>query len=301
MPSEASDCGAHSKKQLAKARAFLGLIRIDYSLLIASALIVSGVLSGDLTGLQPEYLVGIAAAFALAMATFAINDYYDYEADKVNERPDKPLVQGLIGRKTARSVAAVFYALGLALSLLLNPVAAALMAVLAAMTFFYSFGLKRVLVMKNVIVALCIALGITVGSLVSDAEVEPLVAYFALLGFIIDMGLEATKDIYDVRGDTKAGVRTIAAISKPLAAKVATLFFIIFAGLLLLPFFANVDARLFGDALFLCAAAPAAAACILMSRSLLKDQGLANVERITKAVSLVMALGMAAYLVGIIF
>ena len=47
------------------------------------------------------------------------------------------------------------------------------------------------------------------GSLVIDAILEPIILYFALMGFIIGLGSEIMFDIADAEGDKELGINTI--------------------------------------------------------------------------------------------
>ena len=65
--------------------AFAQLVRIEYSLFSASGIFISGVISRDLQGIQIEYLIVFVILFFTAMASFALNDYYDLEIDTKNK------------------------------------------------------------------------------------------------------------------------------------------------------------------------------------------------------------------------
>ena len=80
------------------------LIRLGVSLFGCIGLLVSGILAEDLKEFQIEYLVAFLIVFISAAGAFAINDYYDYELDKSNNRLDRPLVLELISRKKIRGL-----------------------------------------------------------------------------------------------------------------------------------------------------------------------------------------------------
>ena len=122
---------------------FLKLIRIELCLFGTIGFFVSGVLAGDLIGFQPEYLVGFLIIFISEAGAFAINDYIDYEIDKSNKRSDRPLVLGLITRKTAIVTAVVLLLIDLVLILFLNKVALIIALVSIPTFYIYSLGLKK--------------------------------------------------------------------------------------------------------------------------------------------------------------
>jgi len=80
---------------------FLKLIRLGVSLFGCIGLFVSGFLAGDLTSFQIEYFLAFLIVLISGAGAFAINDFFDYELDKSNNRLDRPLVLGLISRRTA--------------------------------------------------------------------------------------------------------------------------------------------------------------------------------------------------------
>jgi len=150
---------------------------------------LSGLLAGDLYGFQWEYLVAFIIVFLSAVGSFAFNDYYDFEVDKRNNRRDRPLVLGLLSKRVALITGLASFSLILLLSLFLNPLAKALVLASLPLFFLYSLGLKRMFLFKNAIIAYAYAATILFGSLVSDAALEPLIVYFAAMGFIVGLAV----------------------------------------------------------------------------------------------------------------
>jgi geranylgeranylglycerol-phosphate geranylgeranyltransferase len=101
------------QKQIA---AFTQLVRIEYSILSTSGIIVSGIISRDLHGMQIEYIIAFLIVFFTAIASFALNDYYDLEIDTKNKRIDRPLVLDRLSKPTALLTS--LCSLGLAISLI---------------------------------------------------------------------------------------------------------------------------------------------------------------------------------------
>jgi len=106
-----------------KISGFLKLIRIEICIFGTIGFFVSGVLAEDLIGFQIEYLIGFLIIFLSEAGAFAINDYIDFEVDLNNNRSDRPLVLGLINRKTALITAIIILIIDLLLLLFLNPFA----------------------------------------------------------------------------------------------------------------------------------------------------------------------------------
>lgn len=148
-------------------------------------------------------------AFLTAIGSFAFNDYRDYEIDRKNERKDKPLVSEKVPRKVATITGLVSFFLVFLLSFFLNWTTIFLVLASFPLFFLYSLDAKKVLVVKNCLVAYAYVSTILLGSVVTDGKVEPLILYFASMGFIVGTVFEIMLDIADREGDELFGVRTI--------------------------------------------------------------------------------------------
>jgi geranylgeranylglycerol-phosphate geranylgeranyltransferase len=280
--------------------AFFKLIRIEYSLFAAFGVIIGGLLAGDLVGLQLEYVVAFFIIFFCATGNFAFNDYYDYEVDKRNQRTDRPLVVGLLTKRTALIAGIVSFIMLILLSLLLNTVAMSLVLASLPIFFLYNAWLKKVFLVKNIVIAYAFVVTILLGSLVSDAILEPLIIYFATMGFIVGLGYEIMIDIGDVTGDKAVDVSTLATEhGTKTAAQVSVIIYALIMLMDPLPFLVNIDSRLHFDYVFLLSILIPVISYFFISRSLLKDQSKNNIFRLKKRVYLTMQVGCVAYLVGV--
>ena len=283
------------------ANAFFTLIRLDYSLFAALNVLLSGILAGDLRGLQLEYLIAFIIVFLTAAGSFAFNDYYDFEVDRRNRRPDRPLVLGLLSRSVALITASISFFAVILLSLFLNPLAVALILISVPLFVLYSFGLKRLLMVKNALIAYAFVATILLGSLVSDAILEPLIVYFALMGFIVGLAFEIMLDIGDVEGDDELGIKTV---STRFGVKTAALISVVLYSVIMimdpLPFFVPIDSRLHLDYVFLVLILIPVVSYFFVSQLLLKDQSKQSVFQLKKRVFLTMQVGCTAYLIGVL-
>ena len=280
---------------------FLKLIRLGASLFGCIGLLVSGILAGDLKTFQIEYFVAFLIVFISAAGAFAINDYSDYELDKSNNRLDRPLVLELVSRKTALFTAIISLILVIILSLFLNLIAMIFTLINVPLFYLYSMGLKKKLFIKNLLIAYSYLATIFIGSLVSDALLEPLIIYFALMGFIIGFANEIMFDIADVQGDKNLGIKTIS--TEFGVRKAALISFILYAVIVFLdplPFFIKIDGRLFLDLPFLILILIPVISYIFLSRSLMKNQSKENVLKLRNLVFVIMQIGTIAYLIGVL-
>jgi len=280
---------------------FLKLIRFGVSLFGCIGLFVSGVLAEDLVGFQVEYLIAFFIVLISASGAFALNDYYDYELDKTNNRRDRPLVIGLISRRTALITAIFSLIIVLLLSLLLNLAAMILVIIGVPLFYIYSISLKKRLYIKNLLIAFSYLSTILLGSLISDSHFEPLIIYFAIMGFIVGLANEIMFDIADIKGDNELGIKTISTefgIKK--AALISTIIYSVIIVLDPLPFFVLIDQRLYLDYLFLILILIPVISYIILSISLLKKQTSEHVLKLRNIVFLIMQFGTISYLIGVL-
>jgi len=284
-----------------KIKGFLKLIRIELCLFGTIGFFVSGILAGDLIGFQSEYIVGFLIIFVSEAGAFAINDYIDYEIDVKNKRSDRPLVLGLISRKSALITAIVLLVINLILILFLNGVALFLALISIPAFYIYSLGLKKLVIVKNALIAYSYAGTILFGSLVTDAVLEPIIIYFALMGFIVGLGSEIMFDIADVEGDKELGINTIPnKFGLKTAAKVSVVLYLIIIVMDPLPFFILIDSRLYFDPLFLILILIPVISYIFLSISLLKNQTKENTLKLRKLIFVIMQVGVLSYLIGVL-
>ncbi|MHA2280386.1 MAG: UbiA family prenyltransferase [Promethearchaeota archaeon] len=280
---------------------FLKLIRFGISLFGCIGLFVSGIIAEDLFGFQIEYLLAFFIVFIASSGSFAINDYYDFDVDTANNRKDRPIVTGLISRKTALITAISSLIIVISLSLLLNLAAMILTFISVPIFYVYSMGLKKKLYIKNILIAFSYLSTILLGSLIIDSYLEPLIIYFAIMGFIVGLSNEIMFDIADVEGDNKLGINTVSTkFGIKTAARVSIILYIIIVILDPLPFFVNIDQRLYLDYLFLILILIPVLSYIILSLSLLKKQTKENIMKLRLFVFLIMQFGTISYLIGVL-
>ena len=282
-------------------KGFLKLIRTDLCLFGTIAFFVSGILAGDLIGFQFEYIVGFLIIFVSEAGAFAINDFIDYEIDIKNHRSDRPLVLGLLSRKSALITAIILLIINLILILFLNGVALLLALISIPAFYIYSLGLKKLVIVKNNLIAYSYAGTILFGSLVTDAILEPIIIYFAIMGFIIGLGSEIMFDIADIEGDNKSGINTIPnKFGLKNAAYISVFLYIVIIIMDPLPFFVLIDSRLYFDPFFLILILIPVISYIFLSISLIKNQSKENTLKLRKLIFVIMQIGVLSYLVGVL-
>ncbi len=282
-------------------RAFFKLVRLEYSLFGALGVFLSGFLAADLHGFQLEYLVAFLIVLFSGVGSFAFNDYYDFDVDTRNNRLDRPLVVGLLSRKSALIAGSIAFFWAVLLSLFLNSFAMFLVLISLPLFFLYSVGLKRIFLVKNALIAYAFVATILFGSLVSNVVLEPLIVYFAIMGFIVGIAYEIMLDMGDVEGDRTLGINTISTkFSLKMAGWVSIVLYIFIIVLDPLPFFVMIDSRLHMDYVFLFLILVPVVSYLFASKSLIQDQSKKNIFKLKKQVFLTMQIGSIAYLIGVL-
>ena len=182
----------------------------------------------------------VIASVLIAAAGYIINDYFDINIDQVN-KPDKMVVQKIIGRRWAIVLHLVITFAGLVISgyvsLKTNWVILVANVVCALLLWGYSTTFKKKLLSGNIIISGLTAWTVLVlyfaanTSLILTAGLQPAIAsgmnrvykfaaLYAGFAFIISLIREVVKDIEDMEGDARYDCKTMPIVWGVPAAKV---------------------------------------------------------------------------------
>jgi len=208
-------------------RGYVALTRPNVCLLAVFGVLVGYLLSpgsGYLATYGVELILAAAAAFLACGAGNVINDYFDYKIDKTNA-PKRPIPNGLVKRSHALIFYVALSVTSLAIALNVSEyffyIAIVNIAVLSA----YGWRLKRSLYMKNSAVSWLSSSSFLAGGIISNVSIAPAVLVIFVVSFLGTFSREIFKDIQDLKGDKKQGVRTFATfLGKTKASYMASLF-----------------------------------------------------------------------------
>ncbi len=155
-----------------------------------------------------------ASAFVLLSAGNAINDYCDYNIDRIN-RPKRPIPSGRIRRVNALIFAIVLIVIGIWLGALINSNATGIAILVSVALVSYAFWLKRTPFVGNVVVSGLTGLTFIAGGVAIDSVQGTLVP--AIFAFLFTTAREIVKDLEDTEGDLKNGVKTLATLNPRIA------------------------------------------------------------------------------------
>jgi geranylgeranylglycerol-phosphate geranylgeranyltransferase len=167
-----------------------------------------------LTLLVPTYyrsLMAGLAAFLVCAAGNVLNDVLDIEIDRVN-RPQRVLVRGALSLRFARILAIALAGTAVAIAIAVNLEVTAIVIIGLLLLAAYNYRLKRIPLISNLTIAVLSGLtfmagGFSKGSNLALLLPGPLIpATFAVL---FHMVREIVKDVEDIEGDSRLGVRTL--------------------------------------------------------------------------------------------
>lgn len=212
--------------------AFLELIRLRNTLIAFVGVVLGAKLAGDIT---VGVLYAGLSAFLVTGAGNALNDFFDYEIDRIN-RPSRPLPSGKIGKNTTVMLAIVLFIVGIALASLINIYCLGLALVNSMVLILYAKYSKKLLLTANMAVSYLSASTFVYGGLATLKPMHALTVsdlrFTVVLGvcaFFLSIAREITKDIEDIEGDKKLGGTTLPIVVGVDTAKKITFFFILIA------------------------------------------------------------------------
>lgn len=217
--------------------AYIQIMRPLNVLIGSIGILLGGYLTGNLA-VTPNFWLAIITVITFTGAANAINDFYDFDIDKIN-RPNRPLPSGKIPRGHARIFAYILFGTGVVASSFINSLTFAIAFLSMILLIGYSKWWKRQPIIGNVVVSWMIAIAFFYGSAAFGyprAAIPP-----AFIGFVYTWGRELIKDLEDAEGDAALAANTVPILFGELPAKILTT--ILFIGLIfgvLIPYFKNI-------------------------------------------------------------
>ena len=167
-------------------------------------------------------LVSIAALVVISAGN-AINDYCDYDIDRIN-RPRRPLPSGRIRRTHALIFAIILTAIGIWLGTLINRNATGIAILVCVALACYAFYLKRTPFVGNLVVSGLTGITFIAGGVAIDSIQGTLIP--AIFAFLFTTAREIVKDLEDTEGDLKNNAKTLATLNPRIAVRTAIGFMI---------------------------------------------------------------------------
>ena len=186
------------------------LTRFEHSVMLAVAVAVGEMIT--LRSFPQLYLLALSALppMLVGAASFAINDYFDLESDRINRRADRPLVRGRMKPDVVYAISLFLFLAGILLSVFVNANCFLLTLLFSVLAYLYSFRLKDVAVAGNLYIASTMAIPFVYGGLAVSNEVPPAVLLLSSVAFVSGLAREIMGTARDVKGDRRGrGSRTL--------------------------------------------------------------------------------------------
>lgn len=183
--------------------ALLKLTRAEHSVMLVVAVIAAEAVVKSIPVL-PILLLSLVTPIFISAASFAINDYYDINSDRLNKRFDRPIVSGAISARSALYVALISFAIGVFASFFINYAAFLIALIFGALAFLYSYKLKDTLLLGNAYIAFSMAIPFIYGNYVVSGLLSPNIVIISLVIFFGGLAREIHGMIRDYSGDMKA-------------------------------------------------------------------------------------------------
>lgn len=203
-----------------KVKAAWELMRLEHGVMLFIAIIIGSVISQKILydkTIFPNIIKLIFTFFTalfLEASTFALNDYYDLDIDKKNNRLDRPLVRGDINPKTALYIFYILFPLGILSSFFVNYTCFIIAIITAFFAIIYDIKLKKVKLIGNFYIAYTMAIPFIFGgaSVIKENEltffIPSIIFIISIIAFLTGVGREIMKDVMDYKGDEKKGVKS---------------------------------------------------------------------------------------------
>ncbi|MGQ9644097.1 MAG: geranylgeranylglycerol-phosphate geranylgeranyltransferase [Ignavibacterium sp.] len=184
---------------------YIKLTRPLNSLITALVVLVGGVISSFQNSIEINLILASVAASIVAASGNVINDMFDIEIDKI-AHPERPLASGKLKTIEAKYFYIVLIIISISISLILTNHLLIITVFAISLLFLYSFILKKIPLVGNIVIALLTALAFLFGGVAVDNFSGAIIP--AIFAFLINLIRELVKDAEDYEGDKTYSVNT---------------------------------------------------------------------------------------------
>lgn len=277
-----------------KIKGLLRLIRPVNCIVMSFAVLVGASLTGNSSLHWLNLVFGAITAFTLTGASMAVNDYYDFDIDKINE-PSRPIPSGAVSLRAALLLTGFLTAVGLVSAFIISVYCLLFAFAAWVIMITYTTVGKRSGFAGNLLVSACVAAPFLYGSLVAVNAVRANILLFASMAFLSNTGREIAKGIVDVQGDSSHNIKTLAvSFGEKKAALAAAAFFVFAVCLSPLPLLFNLVSLWFVPFVLV-----TDVGLVWCSVSLIRNSSRENARQIKKIVLFLFIFGLLSFIFGI--
>ncbi|MGA2682771.1 MAG: UbiA family prenyltransferase [Candidatus Bathyarchaeia archaeon] len=278
---------------MVKISGLLRLLRPVNCIVMSFAVLVGVGLAGNSSLHWLNLVYGAITAFTLTGAAMAVNDYYDFDIDKINE-PSRPIPSGAVSLRAALVLTGFLTAVGLVSAFVISVYCFLFAFAAWVIMMVYSTVGKRRGFAGNLLVSACVAAPFLFGSLVAVNLIRINILLFASMAFLSNTGREIAKGIVDVQGDSLSKIRTLAVtFGERKAAYAAAAFFIFAVCLSPLPLIFRLVSVWFVPFVLV-----TDVGLVWCSARLIRNPSRENARQIKKIVLLLFVFGLLAFIFG---
>ncbi|MEM0015290.1 MAG: geranylgeranylglycerol-phosphate geranylgeranyltransferase [Zestosphaera sp.] len=162
-------------------------------------------------------MIPVLAVGLISSAGYVINDYFDVEVDRVN-KPYRPIPSGRVSTHEALTLSIILFTAGGVSSLFAGPYTITFVVLNALAVFLYSYRIKELGLIGNVVVSLegafTIVLGaLTPSELLNNLSLVKASLMPALYAFTLLLAREIVKTIEDLKADEVRDVKSLPRIA----------------------------------------------------------------------------------------
>jgi len=219
------------------AKAAIQLLRPNVCAMAVLGLAIASIIFG-INIFSIHFALAAIAAFLICGGGNAINDYFDFEIDKIN-MPKRPIPSGGISRKSALHLFWIVSVAGLALSYFAGAAFLSIALFNFIVSSLYAWKLKKTAI-KGIFVAYLGSSAFIAAPFISGFPTSlfgSALLLLILISFFGTLSRQLLMDIRDMQGDKKAGAKTIPLIFGKKATKIiASAILLLAASLLIVPY-----------------------------------------------------------------
>ncbi len=205
---------------------YIELLRPYNGVLAILGILIGAIVGAALTSTIPITLA-VIVAFLINGAGNVINDYFDYEIDRIN-RPKRTIPSGRVKRSSVLNYFLLLILVSLILAYFVSIYFFYIAVINSIVSFVYSWKLKETPIIGNIAVSWLAASTFLAGALIALGSLNISVLVLASLAFLATLSREIFKDIEDAKGDSTAKIKTLPlVIGETKAAIVASIVLIV--------------------------------------------------------------------------
>ncbi len=177
--------------------------RFEHAIILALAVMSAFWVMAGKIYLDNIIILAVVSAMFSEMGAFSINDYFDKESDKINNK-ETPLVKGEISERQVLILGLGSLILSTIFAALINIKSFMIILIVNLLSLLYNFKLKEYPLIGNLYIASTMALPFVFGNLVTGTPLNPVNEGFMYIALYAGLGREIIKTVEDVEGDIKA-------------------------------------------------------------------------------------------------